>query len=105
MSIASAVLAGAGVAIGPVSEAEQAGGLGRGHPPAAGRAGGPGDPVLQTAAVGWVTELDVELAQRISAVAAELRLHTTIGVGQDDRSVQVLEIGSDTLDAAAIRPF
>ena len=52
-----------------------------------------------------VTELDVELAQRISAVAAELRLHTTIGVGQDDRSVQVLEIGSDTLDAAAIRPF
>ena len=60
---------------------------------------------LQTAAVGWVTELDVELAQRISAVAAELRLHTTSGVGQDDRSVQVLEIGIDTLDAAAIRPF
>ena len=52
-----------------------------------------------------MTELDVELAQRISAVAAELRPHTTIGVGQDDRSVQVLEIGSDTLDAAAIRPF
>jgi len=55
--------------------------------------------------VGWVTELDVGLARRISAVAAELRLHTTIGVGQDHRSVQVLEIGSDTLDAAAIRPF
>src|SRR5271165_1105402 len=51
----------------------------------------------QTAAVGWVTERDVELARRISAVAAELRLHTTSGVGQDDRSVQVLEIGIDPL--------
>ena len=60
---------------------------------------------LQTAAVGWVTERDVELAQRITAVAAELRLDTTGGVGQDGRSVQVLEIGIDTLDAAAIRPF
>jgi len=58
---------------------------------------------LQTAAVGWVTERDVQLAQRITAVAAELRLTTVSGVG--DRSVQVLEIGIDTLDAAAIRPF
>jgi 4a-hydroxytetrahydrobiopterin dehydratase len=58
---------------------------------------------LQTAAVGWVTKRDVELAQRISAVAAELRLETTSGAG--GRSVQVLEIGIDTLDAAAIRPF
>ena len=58
---------------------------------------------LQTAAVGWVTERDVQLAQRITAVAAELRLTTVSGVG--DRSVQALEIGIDTLDAAAIRPF
>ena len=58
---------------------------------------------LQTAAVGWVTERDVQLAQRITAVAAELRLDTVSGVG--DRSVQVLEIGIDALDAAAIRPF
>ena len=58
---------------------------------------------LQTAAAGWVTERDVQLAQRITAVAAELRLTTVSGVG--DRSVQVLEIGIDTLDAAAIRPF
>jgi 4a-hydroxytetrahydrobiopterin dehydratase len=58
---------------------------------------------LQTAAVGWVTERDVQLAQRITAVAAELRLDTVSGIG--DRSVQVLEIGIDTLDAAAIRPF
>jgi 4a-hydroxytetrahydrobiopterin dehydratase len=42
-----------------------------------------------------------------AAVAAELRLQTTSGVGQDDRSVQVIGIGIgiDTLDAAAIRPF
>jgi len=58
---------------------------------------------LRTAAVGWVTERDVQLAQRITAVAAELRLDTVSGIG--DRSVQVLEIGIDTLDAAAIRPF
>jgi 4a-hydroxytetrahydrobiopterin dehydratase len=58
---------------------------------------------LQTAAAGWVTERDVELAQRITAVAAELRLDTvSTGAG---RSVQVLEIGIDALDAAAIRPF
>jgi 4a-hydroxytetrahydrobiopterin dehydratase len=61
---------------------------------------------LQTAAVGWVTERDVELTQRISAVIDELRLETTAGVdGGGGRSVQVLEIGIDTLDAAAIRPF
>jgi len=58
---------------------------------------------LQTAAVRWVTERDVQLAQRITAAAAELRLTTVSGAA--DRSVQVLEIGIDTLDAAAIRPF
>ena len=58
---------------------------------------------LQTAAAGWVTERDAELAQRITAVAAELRLDTVSAGG--DRSVQALEIGIDALDAAAIRPF
>jgi 4a-hydroxytetrahydrobiopterin dehydratase len=58
---------------------------------------------LQTATVGGVTERDVALAQRITAVAAELRLDTVSTGG--GRSVQVLEIGIDTLDAAAIRPF
>ena len=58
---------------------------------------------LQTAAAGWVTERDVELAQRITAVAAELRLDTVSAGG--GRPVQVLEIGIDALDAAAIRPF
>jgi 4a-hydroxytetrahydrobiopterin dehydratase len=63
---------------------------------------------LQTAEVGWVTERDVELARNISAVVDEFRLETgsggEAGAGRG-RSVQVLEIGIDALDAAAIRPF
>jgi 4a-hydroxytetrahydrobiopterin dehydratase len=58
---------------------------------------------LQTPAVAWVTPEDVELARRISAVAEEFRLTTGPGVGE--RSVQVLEIGIDAMDAAVIRPF
>jgi 4a-hydroxytetrahydrobiopterin dehydratase len=77
---------------------------------------------LQTAAVGWVTERDVELARNISTMVEQLRLETVSGVGEDGggdsgsgdggdgdggggRSVQVLEIGIDTLDAGVIRPF
>jgi 4a-hydroxytetrahydrobiopterin dehydratase len=60
---------------------------------------------LQTPAVAWVTPEDVELARRISAVAEEFRLTTRAGIGERSRSVQVLEIGIDAMDAAAIRPF
>jgi 4a-hydroxytetrahydrobiopterin dehydratase len=60
---------------------------------------------LQTAAAGWVTPRDVELAQRISAMVGESRLDTDSGVGAVPRSVQVIEIGIDALDIAAIRPF
>jgi len=60
---------------------------------------------LQTAAVAWVTPRDVELAQRISAVAGESRLDTDSGVGAEPRSVQVIEIGIDALDIAEIRPL
>jgi 4a-hydroxytetrahydrobiopterin dehydratase len=60
---------------------------------------------LQTTVAGWVTEADVELARKISAVVAESRLETVTGVGGGGRSVQVLEIGIDALDAGAIRPF
>ena len=61
---------------------------------------------LQTAEISWVTPLDVELAHRISEVAGEFRLTTTSGAGSaDSRSVQVLEIGIDARDIAAIRPF
>jgi 4a-hydroxytetrahydrobiopterin dehydratase len=60
---------------------------------------------LQTPAVAWVTPDDVELARRISAVAEEFKLTTQAGGGFGRRSVQVLEIGIDAMDAAAIRPF
>ncbi len=58
---------------------------------------------LQTAAVGWVTTRDVELAHRISEVAGQFRLSTQAGIGA--RSVQVLEVGIDAMDIASIRPF
>ena len=63
---------------------------------------------LQTAAAAWVTERDVELARNISTVVDEMRLDTVSGVDLDgggERAVQVVEIGIDALDAAAIRPF
>ena len=67
---------------------------------------------LQTAVVDWVTEADVELARNISAKVDQMRLQTVSGVNGDregdsgdGRSVQLLEIGIDALDAAAIRPF
>jgi 4a-hydroxytetrahydrobiopterin dehydratase len=63
---------------------------------------------LQTAAAAWVTERDIELARNISTVVEETRLDTVSGVGLDsggERAVQVIEIGIDALDAAAIRPF
>ena len=84
---------------------------------------------LQTAAAVWVTERDVELARNISTVVDQIRLETVGGVGLrgegglygeggpeadidgdgssggGERAVQVLEIGIDALDAAAIRPF
>ncbi len=63
---------------------------------------------LQTATAAWVTERDVELARNISTVVDETRLETVSGVGLDgggERAVQVIEIGIDALDAAAIRAF
>jgi 4a-hydroxytetrahydrobiopterin dehydratase len=65
---------------------------------------------LQTAAVDGVTPRDVELAQQISALTEEFRLSTQPGTGEAEtgpagRSVQVLEIAIDVLDAAKVRPF
>jgi len=67
---------------------------------------------LQTATAAWVTERDVELARNISTVVDESRLETVSGVDEEDvgsgggeRAMQVIEIGIDALDAAAIRPF
>jgi 4a-hydroxytetrahydrobiopterin dehydratase len=65
---------------------------------------------LQTAAIGWVTARDIELAHRISKVVGEFRLTTQSGVddspdSSSGRSVQVVEIGIDALDFPSIRPF
>jgi len=68
---------------------------------------------LQTAAADWVTPRDVELAQKITALAEEFRLTTRpawdgtdeTGTGRAGRPVQVLEIAVDVLDAAKVRPF
>jgi pterin-4a-carbinolamine dehydratase len=61
---------------------------------------------LQTLSLAAVTSRDVELAQRISAVATELGLRTDPEVGGPaPRSVQVLEIAIDALDIASVRPF
>jgi 4a-hydroxytetrahydrobiopterin dehydratase len=67
---------------------------------------------LQTATAAWVTERDVELARSISTVVEETRLETVSGVDEEEvgsgggeRAMQVIEIGIDALDAAAIRPF
>jgi 4a-hydroxytetrahydrobiopterin dehydratase len=68
---------------------------------------------LQTAAADWVTPRDVELAQKTTALAEELRLTTRpawdgtdeTGTGRAGRPVQVLEIAVDVLDAAKVRPF
>jgi len=65
---------------------------------------------LQTAAIGWVTPRDIELAHRISQVVGEFRLTTQSGVDDSGdsgsgRSVQVVEIGIDALDYPSIRPF
>jgi 4a-hydroxytetrahydrobiopterin dehydratase len=57
---------------------------------------------VTTAATGWVTGQDTELARRISDVVVQAGLQTVPAAA---RSVQVLEIAIDTLDVAAIRPF
>ncbi len=60
---------------------------------------------LQTLAVAGVTARDVWLAGRVSAAFGAAALEAGPEVGEAARSVQVLEIGIDALDIAAIRPF
>ena len=59
---------------------------------------------LQTAAIGWVSEQDAELARALSTLADQSGLRTAPG-GGSERSAQVLEIAIDATDAGAIRPF
>ncbi|BAL93289.1 hypothetical protein AMIS_80690 [Actinoplanes missouriensis 431] len=58
--------------------------------------------VLQTRKSAAVTDRDVELAHRITAVTED---RTTPAVDADPRSVQELELAIDAMDIAAIRPF
>jgi 4a-hydroxytetrahydrobiopterin dehydratase len=60
---------------------------------------------LQSLADGRVTGREIDLARRISAAVAELGLTTDPDVDGGPRSAQLLEIGIDALDMAAIRPF
>lgn len=58
---------------------------------------------LRSAVAPMATRREVELAHRISAFVSTLGLTTdAVGAG---RPAQLLEIGIDTLDMAAIRPF
>ena len=52
-----------------------------------------------------MTTRDAELARQLSALAEEFRLTTQPGADGPGRSVQVLEIGIDAMDIAAVRPF
>jgi len=59
---------------------------------------------VQTAAIGWVTPHDVELARQVSAaVDSDFRRSTESGAVP--RAMQALEIGIDAMDIPAIRPF
>jgi 4a-hydroxytetrahydrobiopterin dehydratase len=59
-----------------------------------------------TRAADWVTALDIELARAISGVVGKLGLATLPGPGAEaERAVQLVEIGIDAMDIAAIRPF
>lgn len=60
---------------------------------------------LQSLATAWVTEREIELAHRISAIVTELGLTTTADIGGAPRSAQILEIAIDALDIGSVRPF
>jgi 4a-hydroxytetrahydrobiopterin dehydratase len=58
---------------------------------------------IRTVAAGWVLPADLELARQITALSASLGL--AIRFADDPRSPQIIEIGIDALDIAAVRPF
>jgi 4a-hydroxytetrahydrobiopterin dehydratase len=60
---------------------------------------------LQSPVAAWVTATEVELADRISAAVTGLGLTTSPEVGTAVRSVQLIEVGIDAMDIAAVRPF
>lgn len=61
---------------------------------------------LQDAAIGWVTEVELAAARRISEALADGGVPPDPDVAAaDSRSVQLIEIAIDALDIASILPF
>jgi 4a-hydroxytetrahydrobiopterin dehydratase len=61
---------------------------------------------LQTASVAALTDVDLELARRISTAVAELGFATGGATSRDDvRSVQRLELAIDAMDIPRVLPF
>lgn len=61
--------------------------------------------MLQSSATADVQARDVELARQITSVLHAIGLPTDATASARTRSVQLVEIGIDALDIAAIRPF
>jgi 4a-hydroxytetrahydrobiopterin dehydratase len=53
----------------------------------------------------WPSQVEIDLARQISAIAADLGLETLPDLGAPARSVQAVEIAIDALDIPKIRPF
>jgi 4a-hydroxytetrahydrobiopterin dehydratase len=60
---------------------------------------------LQSRRTGWVSQRELDGAQRISAAVRDLGLATDPGEAGATRSAQIMEIAIDAMDMTAIRPF
>ena len=60
---------------------------------------------IENLSVPWPSQVEIDLARQISAIAADLGLEALPDVGASSRSVQAVEIAIDALDIAKIRPF
>ena len=60
---------------------------------------------IENLSVPWPSQVEIDLARQISAIAADLGLETLPDLGAPARSVQAVEIAIDALDIPKIRPF
>ena len=60
---------------------------------------------IENLSVPWPSQVEIDLARQVSAIAADLGLQTLPDVGASSRSVQAVEIAIDALDIPKIRPF
>jgi 4a-hydroxytetrahydrobiopterin dehydratase len=61
--------------------------------------------IIENLSVPWPSQVEIDLAHKISAIAADLDVKTLPGLGESSRSVQAVEIAIDALDIPRIRPF